>query len=216
VQASAPLGRITACSQKCPTLVQGRGRGICHRRQAVGEGEVAQLLLAYPSGEATFRGGDSRLIITRRLICETAQSTAIASSQSAPSSANGKCVRLWSFLGSGDRPVGVNRFLDGQAAGKPLWPVIPRSRRRRGILHCLENNQGEIPRFARNDSLEAFLGSLSVLVGRHPSAAGCCLIPSRGRKKWAFGFTSEPVETRRLNSTTKRCDTFRCLGSRVA
>ena len=31
--------------------------------------------------------------------------------------------------------------------------VIPRSRRRRGISHCLENTQSEIPRSARNDSL---------------------------------------------------------------
>ena len=32
-----------------------------------------------------------------------------------------------------------------QAAEKPVWPVIPRSRRRRGISHSLENTQGEIP-----------------------------------------------------------------------
>ena len=47
-----------------------------------------------------------------------------------------------------------------QAAEKPVWPVIPRSRRRRGISHCLENTQGEIPRSARNDSLEGFFRSL--------------------------------------------------------
>ena len=31
------------------------------------------------------------------------------------------------------------------------------SRRRRGILHCIENIQGKIPRFARNDSLDEVL-----------------------------------------------------------
>ena len=31
---------------------------------------------------------------------------------------------------------------------------------RRGISHCLENTQGEIPRSARNDSLEGFFRSL--------------------------------------------------------
>src|SRR5208337_1800485 len=35
----------------------------------------------------------------------------------------------------------------------PSLRVIPRSRRRRGISHCLENTQSEIPRSARNDSL---------------------------------------------------------------
>ena len=31
---------------------------------------------------------------------------------------------------------------------------------RRGISHCLENTQGEIPRSARNDSLEGFFRTL--------------------------------------------------------
>jgi hypothetical protein len=31
---------------------------------------------------------------------------------------------------------------------------------RRASSHCLENTQGEIPRFARNDSLEGFSRSL--------------------------------------------------------
>ena len=34
------------------------------------------------------------------------------------------------------------------------FAVIPRSRRRRGISHCLEDTQSEIPRSARNDSLD--------------------------------------------------------------
>ena len=47
-----------------------------------------------------------------------------------------------------------------QAAEKLVGPVIPRSPRRRGISHCLENTQSEIPRSARNDSLEGFFRSL--------------------------------------------------------
>ena len=47
-----------------------------------------------------------------------------------------------------------------QAAEKLVWRVIPRSRRRRGISHWLENTQSEIPRSARNDSLEGFFRSL--------------------------------------------------------
>ena len=35
----------------------------------------------------------------------------------------------------------------------PVFRDIPRSRKRRGISHCLENIQSEIPRLARNDSL---------------------------------------------------------------
>ena len=45
-----------------------------------------------------------------------------------------------------------------------VWPVIPRSRRRRGISHCLENTQSEIPRGvyperAERDSSPATAGS---------------------------------------------------------
>ena len=57
------------------------------------------------------------------------------------------------------------QFIAQQAAEKLVWPVIPRSRGRRGISHWLENTQSEIPRSAldrtvqgsaRNDSLEGF------------------------------------------------------------
>src|SRR5208337_775941 len=41
----------------------------------------------------------------------------------------------------------------GSLCDNPSLRVIPRSRRRRGISHCLENTQSEIPRSARNDSL---------------------------------------------------------------
>ena len=47
-----------------------------------------------------------------------------------------------------------------QAAEKLVGRVIPRGRRRRGISHCLENTQSEIPRSARNDSLEGLFRSL--------------------------------------------------------
>ena len=47
-----------------------------------------------------------------------------------------------------------------QPAEKPLEAVILRSRRRRRISHCRKNTQGEILRFAQNDSLEAFFRSL--------------------------------------------------------
>jgi hypothetical protein len=39
---------------------------------------------------------------------------------------------------------------------KPVWPVIPMSRRQRGISHCPENAQGEIPRFALDRPLQGF------------------------------------------------------------
>src|SRR5271157_970134 len=60
-----------------------------------------------------------------------------------------------------------------EAAEKLVWRVIPRSRRRRGISHCVENTQSEIPRSARNDSLEGFFRSLLVIPvppGREESA----------------------------------------------
>ena len=47
-----------------------------------------------------------------------------------------------------------------QSAEKTLAAVILRSRRRRRISHCLENTQGEIRRFAQNDSSEAVFRSL--------------------------------------------------------
>jgi hypothetical protein len=54
-----------------------------------------------------------------------------------------------------------------QAAEKLVWRVIPRSRRRRGISHWPENTQSEIPRSARNDSLEGFFRSLFIRQGMH-------------------------------------------------
>jgi len=56
-------------------------------------------------------------------------------------------------------PSGVPTFLSVSCpllwslCDNPGLRVIPRSRRRRGILHCLENTQSEIPRSARNDSV---------------------------------------------------------------
>jgi hypothetical protein len=38
------------------------------------------------------------------------------------------------------------QFIAQQAGEKLVWPVIPRSRGRRGIWHRLENTQSEIPR----------------------------------------------------------------------
>jgi len=46
---------------------------------------------------------------------------------------------------------------DKQFAEKADWPVIARSRRRRGILHCVENSQSEIPRRYENDCAEGAL-----------------------------------------------------------
>ena len=64
-------------------------------------------------------------------------------------------------------PVVVHRLPLGSLCGNPSFRVIPRSRRRRGISHCLENTQSEIPRSARNDSLgrvitQTPLGELTV------------------------------------------------------
>ena len=55
------------------------------------------------------------------------------------------------------------QFIAQQAAEKLVWPVIPRSRRRRGISHWLENNQSEIPRSARNDSRLHHSPALTIL-----------------------------------------------------
>ena len=96
-----------------------------------------------------------------------------------------------------------------QAAEKPVWPVIPRSRRRRGISHCLENTQSEIPRSARNDSLEGFFSSLFT---RHsagppiPLRAGStdlspCAVPNHPGEP---GGCSLPLLPRRCQASSSR------------
>jgi|GEM_PF-2514190 len=60
--------------------------------------------------------------------------------------------------------TGVSHHDEGggakQAAEKPVGAAILRSRRRRRISHGHENAQGEILRFAQNDTREAFFRSL--------------------------------------------------------
>ena len=94
------------------------------------------------------------------------------------------------------------QFIAQQAAEKLVWPVIPRSRRRRGISHWLENNQSEIPRSARNDSLEGFFRSLSSreLLRSHRSFRDGTvhLRPARGDavKLPLPGHADHPIEVR--------------------
>ena len=60
-------------------------------------------------------------------------------------------------------PGFLNRRKEGlqSLCENPVLHVIQRSHRRRGISHCQENAQGEIPRFARNESLnEVFTQTL--------------------------------------------------------
>jgi len=57
----------------------------------------------------------------------------------------------------GSTPPYVNLEREGQGGVKPPHSKVPSAQSfswRRGISHCLQNAQGEMARFARNDSME--------------------------------------------------------------
>ena len=142
----------------------GRGKCVENRKKILNSGNEPKNV--WKTTELSFSGAKNELVFE----CKNAKTNSKKRPKNPPFVRNRSQIR-----GSKGVSGWVSTRGATQAAEKLAWRVIPRSRRRRGISHCLENTKSEIPRSARNDSLERFFRSVyrSFAVGHSTGVAKC-------------------------------------------
>ncbi len=95
-----------------------------------------------------FRGAQNELVFE----CKNVQTNSKNSTKIAKNAGRRTIFGSW-IEPVAEESAGCGTPPPGSLCDSPSLRVIPRSSRRRGISHCLENTQSEIPRSARNDSI---------------------------------------------------------------